>query len=370
MDKLVRYIDCYIPTETCNFRCHYCYIAKQNKFGKKLVKFEHDVKFMRKALSTKRLGGKCLINLCAGGETLLSEDVLDLMYELLQEGHYLTIVTNGSMTKRFEKIANWDAELRKHIMFKFSFHYLELIRLNLMDVFIHNVKLMHESDCSVTVEITPNDELIPYIDEVKRICLEEFGALCHVTIARDDLTENIAHLSAYDFDEYIKIWSTFDSKLLDFKKTIFYKKRTEFCYAGCWTLYLNISTGDLQQCVYGNYLGNIYKDINAPIKFCPVGNKCEYPHCYNGHSYLTLGAIPEIITPSYLEMRDRIMTNGEHWIKEEFAEFIGQKLYDNNQEMNEEEKKKTNRKNNIVKANTIFHKVSKKISEKYDKKDN
>ncbi len=361
MDKLVRYIDCYIPTETCNFKCHYCYIAKQKKFSNKLVKFEHDSKFMRKALSTERLGGKCLINLCAGGETLLSEDVLELMHELLKEGHYLTIVTNGSVSKRFDEISSWDIELRRHILFKFSFHYLELLRLNLLDTFIKNVKLMHESGCSITVEVTPNDELIPYIDEIKNICIKEFGALCHVTIARDDLDKNISHLSKFDFDKYINIWSTFNSDLFEFKKTIFYKKRKEFCYAGCWTLYLNISSGDLQQCVYGNYLGNIYKDIDSPIHFCPVGNNCEYPHCYNGHSYLTLGAIPEIKSPSYLMMRDRIMNNGQHWVKSEFADFINQKLYDNNMQYNKRKQTLLNRENKVIKIKTIINKIRRKL---------
>ena len=35
MDKLKRFVDCYIDTETCNFKCHYCYIALLNKFNKK-----------------------------------------------------------------------------------------------------------------------------------------------------------------------------------------------------------------------------------------------------------------------------------------------------------------------------------------------
>ena len=101
MEKLVKYVDCYIPTETCNFKCHYCYIAKQGKFNNKIVKFDYEPSFIRKALSKERLGGTCLINLCAGGETLLSPEVLSLMKELLLEGHYLSVVTNGSLKKRF-----------------------------------------------------------------------------------------------------------------------------------------------------------------------------------------------------------------------------------------------------------------------------
>lgn len=361
MDRLIRYIDCYIPTETCNFKCHYCYIARQNKFGKKLVKLERDVKYIRKALSVERLGGKCLLNLCAGGETLLSHDVLDLMKELLEEGHYLTVVTNGSVTRHFQEISTWNETLRKHIMFKFSFHYLELIRLGMLERFFENIRMMRDCGASFTLEITPNDELIPYIEEIKRICINEVGALSHITIARDDLSPEIRHLSKLSFEDFVDTWSTFDSELLRFKQTIFYKKRVEFCYAGLWNLYLNISTGDLQQCIYGNYLGNIYDDINKRIEYCPVGNKCKYPHCYNGHAYLSLGAIPELQSPTYLAVRDRVDINGNHWISDEFASFMKQKFIDNHEELREEQKKMANRRNIKIKLNTICHKILKKV---------
>lgn len=362
MDKLVKYIDCYIPTETCNFKCHYCYIARQGKFNKKLVNFDYTPQYIRKALSKERLGGTCLLNLCAGGETLLSPEVLPLMKELLLEGHYLTVVTNGSMTSRFKEIDTWDASLKQHIMFKFSFHYLELKRLNLMNTFFDNVRLMRDSGCSITVEVTPNDEIIPYIDDIKQVCLEELGALCHITIARDDCTDEIRHLSDLSFEDFYNTWKTFDSDLLDFKYSIFYEKRKEFCYAGCWSLYLNIAMGDLQQCIYGNYLCNIFKNVDEPIFMSAVGNKCEYPHCYNGHSYLTLGAIPELKTPTLLKMRDRIYGGNSHWIKKEFADFIDQQFFENNEVFSKRQKEENNRKYFIIKVNSLLHNLKKRIS--------
>ena len=51
------------------------------------------------------------MNFCAGGETLLSDEVLPVVHELLCEGHYVMIVTNGTLTKRFEEISNWSEEL-------------------------------------------------------------------------------------------------------------------------------------------------------------------------------------------------------------------------------------------------------------------
>lgn len=217
MEKVVKFIDCYIETETCNLKCHYCYIALRNKFKNHIIELQRSPKEIQSALSKERMGGICLINLCAGGETLLGETILPVVKALLEEGHYVMVVTNGTMTKRFDEIITWDKALLSHLFIKFSFHYLEMIRLNMMDTFIGNVKKIAQSGCSYTVEVTPNDELIPHIDEVKKVCVDNFGAPCHVTIARDDRTGGIELLSEHSLPEFYDIWSTFDSKLLDFK---------------------------------------------------------------------------------------------------------------------------------------------------------
>ena len=56
---------------------------------------------MRKALSKERLGGICLINFCGGGETLLPPEIVKYIRVLLEEGHYIMIVTNATVSKRF-----------------------------------------------------------------------------------------------------------------------------------------------------------------------------------------------------------------------------------------------------------------------------
>ena len=139
MDRIKRFIDCYIPTESCNLRCHYCYITQKRKFNAKLLKLAHSPSEIRRSLSRERLGGTCLINMCAGGETLLAHDLLDVIYELLIEGHYVSIVTNGTLTDRLNEIAAWPGDLLKHVFFKFSFHFLEMKRLGWTDLFFENV---------------------------------------------------------------------------------------------------------------------------------------------------------------------------------------------------------------------------------------
>lgn len=332
MEKIKKFLDCYIPTETCNLRCHYCYIAQQRRFNQKIAEFKQSKETIRKAFSKKRLGGTCLINLCAGGETLLSTEVLPVVKELLQEGHYVMIVTNGTITQRFQEAAEWPEDLKKRLFFKFSFHYLEMKRLNMMDRFFDNVNLVKNSGISFTVEVTPSDELVPYIEELKNVCMERLGTLCHVTIARDDRTNGIDVLSDHNFEDYKKIWGQFDSDLFKFKSEIFYKKRNEFCYAGDWSLYINLGTGAVTQCYCGKLLGNIYDNIEKPLYYEAVGHNCSIAHCYNGHAFLTLGDIPELKTPTYAQMRNRICEDGTEWLKPELKAFFSTKLNESNKE--------------------------------------
>lgn len=330
MEKIKRFIDCYIPTEACNLRCHYCYITQRRKFNSKLVSFSHSPETIRAALSRKRLGGTALINLCAGGETLLAEDLLPIVRALIDEGHYVMIVTNGTLSLRFDQIAEWGREVLSHLFFKFSFHFLEMERLGMMDRFFANVQKMKDAGASFTVEITPSDELIPRIDDVKAVCMEKMGALCHVTIARDDRTSGIEILTAHDFETYKQIWGQFDSALFAYKSEIFYQKRKEFCYAGDWTTCLNLETGLLRQCYAGKALCNIYENIDAPIPFEAIGHACPMPHCYNGHAFLALGAIPEHKAPTYADLRNRICKDSSQWLRPEMKAFMDTRLDESN----------------------------------------
>lgn len=333
MDKVKKFFDCYIPTETCNLRCHYCYIAQQHRFGNRLAKFSHSKEETRKAFAKDRLGGPCLFNLCAGGETLLSAEVLPLVRELLKEGHYVMVVTNGTMTKRFQEAAAWPEELRHRLMFKISFHYLEMRRLNMMDTFFSNVDIVKKSGISFTVEITPSDELMPYIEDVKNECMERLGALCHITVGRNDCTDGIDVLTNLSFDEYKKVWSQFNSELFSFKMDLYHKKcNRNFCYAGLWSAYINLDNGDMRQCYSGKILDNIYSDTSRPLHFEAVGYDCTMPYCFNGHAFVTLGDVPSWDAPTYAEVRNRVCEDGSEWLSPEMKAFLGSKLEESNPE--------------------------------------
>ena len=219
MDKIKRQIECYVPITSCTLRCHYCYITHHRLFDSKLPDFPHSPEFIRKALSQKRLGGVAEINFCAGGETLLHPIILQYAKILAEEGHYVSIVT---VSKQFDELLTFSPKVTSHLFFKFSYHYIQFKERDLLNVFFDNIDKVRKAGCSFTLEITPSDELIPYIDELSELALHRVGALPHCTIARDERNpEQLPILTSMSRNDYRKTWSVFQSKLFSFKDSIF-----------------------------------------------------------------------------------------------------------------------------------------------------
>ena len=331
-DKIKKFIECLIPVTTCNLRCHYCYITQNGSFSAKLPTFNHTAEEIAQALSPDRMGGICMLNMCGQGETLLPPEMPAIVKACLETGNFVTIVTNGTLTNRFKEFAKFPKELLERLFFKFSFQYLEFLRLNMLDKFASNVNIMRNAGASITVEITPNDELIPYIDDIKKFSMSNFGALPHVSVARDMKDPNITILTKYELDKYENIWSTFDSPMFKFKLPIFGEKRKEFCYAGDWTFFVNLNDGDIYQCYIGNVVDNLYKNIGKPLNFKAIGYRCRQPHCYNAHSFLLFGDIPDFSDITYADIRNRVCTDGSEWLQPKMKEFFSTKLKESNKE--------------------------------------
>lgn len=329
-DLIKRFIDCNVPTQVCNLKCDYCYVGQVDGFSGRIKPIEHSPAEVREALSKKRMGGIIFINFCGTGETLLGDDILPIVQEVLKEGHYVQIVTNGTINKRFGEISGWDRELLDRLLIKFSYHYTELKRLKKLDDFFDNVIRTREAGCSISVEITSGDEMIPYIDEMKQVCKDRLGALPHVTVARANTSQTLPLLTKYNKDKYAEIWGNFHSELFDLKMKLYGEKRREYCYGGEWTFYLYLSNGDLKQCYKGEIIDNIFEDVTRPIHFKPIGGGCREPYCYNGHAWMTLGCIPGMDIPTYADMRNRVTANGDEWLTKKAKEFFSHKLEENN----------------------------------------
>lgn len=290
-----------------------------------------------RALSPERLGGKACFNICAQGETLLFKQLDAYLKPLVEDGHFVEIVTNCTITPMLDKILSWDKELLAHVEFKCSFHYLELKKRKMLELFARNVNKIWEAGASATVEITPSDELIPYIDEVKDFSLKNFGTLPHITVARDMRTHNIDILSKLPKDEYYKLWGQFDSTFFNYKASIFGKRQEEFCYAGIWSAVIDLSNGQAQVCYRNKKLGDVFANPESDFPTWPAG-KCTLPHCYNGHFWLTFGNIPDATELTYADMRNRVLPDGREWLQPKLKDAWRSKLRDSNVELTDAEK--------------------------------
>lgn len=357
-----RFIDIHIPVTKCNLACHYCYVALGNERDSESTPFQYSAAHIGKALTADRLGGICHFNMCGLGETLIPEQVIDITKELLANGHYIMIVTNGLLTNRLKAFAEFPDEYRKRLGFKFSFHYLELKKRNLLEHFYENIELVKKAGLSYSVELTPSDELEPYINDVKEECMKHFGALCHVTIPRDVRQPGYKLQSKHSMDDFAKIWGSFNSAMFDFKLSTWEQKRREYCYAGAWSGLLNIGNGELTACYGSRIRQNIFEDLSKPIDFVATGCRCRLDHCYNGHSLLALGDIPEINTCRYADERDRVNCNdGTHWLSPEMYEFLSHRLEDYNKPFSFTEKVVNEVKHLGYDAKRAVQKVTKRV---------
>lgn len=332
-DKIHRFIDInLVGTTSCNLHCEYCYVWRRLGFRGENKLSNYCVSELCEGLSVKRTGGVCFINMCARGETLLADGIVEFIKGLLQEGHYVSVVTNATITKRIEDILCLPKELLKRLFFKISLHYKELKRLSLLHVFWNNVEMIKKSQCSFTLEVTPGDGTEHMINEIKEMCLDKMeGAQPHISFTRDSTKVGYDLLSKHSIETYRNIWGQFNSKMFDLKSAWYGKNMREHtCYAGVWSYLVNAMTGEIKACYQREPIGNIFdKEMKTfPVK--AVGKDCCIAYCFNNHAFLAWGCVPEIECSTYLDMRDRLSDKGEHWVKEPVYSFMQQKLRENN----------------------------------------
>lgn len=328
-DQIKRFIECLIPVTACNIKCSYCYVVQRDYRNMKMPEMKYSLDTISKALSKERWGGTCYFSICGAGETLMPHETIDIAYELLKQGHFVNITTNGTLSKRFDEILKFPIKYLEKMHFAFSLHYIELKRINKLEEFFQNIKRIKAAGCSFTLQTNLCDEYIPYLDEIKKRCLEEMGALPQVAATRKEqnLKNRVRLMTELSDDEYIKLGNNFESPLFDFTMKNFNVHRNEFCYAGDWTTVLNLATGIMSRCYGSHFSQDIFAHPEEPIKFQAMGNCCQSLFCMNSSHFLSLGAIPDLDTPTYAELRNRKKAN---WYSPRMEAFLNQKLCDNN----------------------------------------
>lgn len=257
---------------------------------------------------------------------------------MLQNGHVVGIVTNGTLTNRLHQLNELLTEEEKiRCTMAFSLHYLELVRLNKLNAFFDNMKFLHNNKFSVHYSLVLCDEYIPYVGEIKKVCMDNIGFLPSVSVVRD-VNDNNKIMTSLDIKEYEKIGKSFKSPGFDMQFNLASQKQTGFCYAGDWAFILNFKNGIMQQCQANFMRQNIFENPLEPIQFIPVGNNCKMPWCVC-MQFQNYGIIPEVLYPSE---RECVSEDESTWINGEVWDFIDGKLSETNIEYSAEVKNMIN----------------------------
>ncbi len=150
-----------------------------------------------------------------------------------------------------------------------------------------------------------------------------------IEFGRDD-NKDYKLLTNLSYEEYYSLWKQFDLPLFEYKMQM-YKVKGKKCMCGLWSFNVDLEAGNISRCTIVNEsIGNLY-DENVSLDFKAVGNKCPLDYCYNCHVYGSLGImLLDKKESTYLQMRDRVKSDGSHWIKKPVSNFLSQKIYDNN----------------------------------------
>ena len=63
-------------------KCEYCYVIQEDRRKMEPAKLQYDIPTIKKALTKERLGGVCYFSLCGAGETLLQNEISDIMEQI------------------------------------------------------------------------------------------------------------------------------------------------------------------------------------------------------------------------------------------------------------------------------------------------
>lgn len=324
MKQMKRLIVASIRSTACNMRCSYCYIGGVGAKKPIPAKFEYSVDHMAKAFTRSRLGGTCLIHFVSGGETLLPEESVEFTRRMLEEGHFVYLVTNMVLTERLRELLALPKDLLKRLIFHPSFHFLELKRLNKLDEYFSNIRGALRAGCSCAPSMVLNEDYVPYIREIEKLWMQKMGGLPQATPVRNVERPELA-VDFQRIDEFVQK-GAFNSVAYQITKRVENVKRTEFCYAGDWALMVNLLNGEASKCIRSRCVQNVFKDLSRPILFEAQGN-CEAPWCMCGATFLSFGMIPDLNLPTVAESRGR-----KEWLNDEARAFLSSKLYDSNEE--------------------------------------
>ncbi len=295
-DGIKRFIALDMGVPNCNLACPYCYVPRESKHHA-VPSYSARLPITAKCYSKERMGGMCFIYLYAHGETLLSQDSVSVIENLLYAGHAVGVVTNLTLRARVDEMIALPASLKSRLVIFASLHYTELKRKGWLNDFFSHVLSLRESGISCVVRLCMSPDYLDLIDEIKEICLSKISQLPVVTHYRvesgiDPELENRLCEAA----------KSFDSASHTLQKNISDVKRTEYCHAGEWSYVINYVTGAVKSCLCEKVSQNVYENTDIPLRQSAVGTSCRAPWCLCGVHFLSWGIIPDFDCPTYAKI--------------------------------------------------------------------
>ena len=314
--NIKRFFNCAVPVYSCNLKCSYCFVGQKDLSNRKDLNATLSPELIKQAFTTERTRGRALINLCGMGETLIPAEMIDIIRGLLENGQFVSVVTNCTLTNKIMQLCEMEKQYKDRLFIKCSFHYEELIRTNLLDVFFDNVQWLRENKISYTIEMVANDSLISKEKQIKDIFQSKNEAMPHILESRYIADDSFRRLTNLKAEDHQQAWEKYDSELFRAQQSLWGEKRSEFCMAGGLSVDVDLKSGCMAQCnTGGKQIGNIYENLDDPMEFCAIGSNCPTPHCFISYVWQGLcGNIENIPYATYDEMRNRKRPDGQEWL--------------------------------------------------------
>lgn len=316
--------------QACNLRCDYCYVTQRRELGKKVNPFIHLPEYVAASLSKERLGGTSLITVCCDGEPLISDDIVQFIKLVLQNKNYVYLISNGTVTKSINDLCTLPRDELNRLFIRFSFHYTELKKRNLLETFFGNIVKLYNAGVSISLLLVGSDEYIPYLDEINELSIKYLGALPHIDMVRDEKKGQDKHLmidSKLSVDEYLKFWEKYESVFFKVKEDSRILHKGGICTAGKNIVHMDMISGDISRCPWGEYVDNAYEDISREIHFWDHGKECQMEYCGCSSMFFGFGVREDYYDfPTAYELWNRTTADGKNWIHDEAKAFLSQKF--------------------------------------------
>lgn len=302
IEKVRRALTVYVTGNNCNLQCPYCYVKNSHpNETPEPMRLNYPLDQMIRAFAPERLGGLAEINVIGSAETLLAKEVVPFVHGLLHYGHVVGVVSNATLPARIDELLSCPKEDLKNLLLKASFHYEELKRRNLLDVYFDNIKKVIASGASAFPFVVISPEYTRHLQEIGDLITSNLGIKAHCSPCNSVNGEfDLRFHSDFDPEPTEKLMREldkyFDTRL--YRECVRYKDvdvQNTFCYAGRWSLGIDMATGQTWKCHnFRKDHENFYENVEKPYPWgMPIAMSCAIESCCLQYNFYSENLLPD-----------------------------------------------------------------------------